>query len=175
MPQAFELIRGVLDKYRGLPDKLAGLTDKSAEIYRSHGREPKTTDPIASGNVSPVTHYMRYVRLFNAGQAGAGRMLSRRVYDALEREFAELAYDADEQADIECDVLKETCDVSVWLAKFDVDKAERRDLVQFIDECKQAEDAIATARSSAQVRLRLDKTASLAPPAEVSRFARNGK
>ena len=69
-----------------------------------------------------------------------------------------------------------TKDKRIRLARFraDVDKAERRDLVQFIDECKQAEDAIATARSSAQVRLRLDKTASLAPPAEVRKFTAKG-
>lgn len=174
MTNAFTIVHSVLDRFRGLPVKLSMLTGKSQQWFTSHGAEPKTQNPLSSGNVSAVDHYMIFARQYEAGATGAGRMLNRRVAEALEAEFSEREYNITHQPQIEADVLQETCDVSIWLAKFDVDKAERRDLVQFIDECKQAEDAIATARSSAQVRLRLDAQRPLAPPAEVRAFSSKG-
>jgi len=150
----YELVGPVLARYRGLAVKLSELTTKAKQWWSSHGAEPKSQNPLSSGNKSAVDHYLRFARLYEAGAKGAGRMLNRRVYDALEAEFSEQDYREDEQPRIEVSVLKETCDVSMWLAKFDIPTANEQELVLFIDDCKEGEDSIATARSAAQVRLR---------------------
>lgn len=153
MIAAFEIVHSVLDQHRGLPERLHAMNGKSAEWYRSHGRKPKTEDPIANGNVSEVEHYMRYCRKYEAGSRGAGRMLSHSVFAALESEFCEQG--EVDQVQLEISVIDETCDVQKWLAMFDIPTASRRDLVQFIDECKEAEDAIGQAKAQAIARLKL--------------------
>lgn len=153
MTYPFEIVAHVLDQYRGLPERLHSRNGKSAEWYRSHGRRPRTEDPMANGNVSEVEHFMRYVRKYEDAAAGAGRMLSHSVYVALEAEFCgECNCD---QSELECEVIDETADVQKWLARFDIDSASRRDLVQFIDECKQAEDKITAAKSAAIAQLKV--------------------
>lgn len=110
MQNPYEIVHAVLDKFRGLPERLARITDKTPEWYRSHGREPKTSNPEMSGNVSPVTHYMRYCGLFEAVHPGAGRMLSNRVHGVLDAEFAERDALLSSPVDLELLVFQRECD-----------------------------------------------------------------
>lgn len=109
MAEAYEIIHQVHDAYKGLADRLARLKGKSAELFRSHGREPKTLNPLASGNVSPVHHYIQYVREHEAALAGAGEMLNARVFSSLQAEFAEDSGEC--QTELHAGVLKESFDV----------------------------------------------------------------
>ena len=171
---AYRIVGKVLDKFRGLPQKLAAMNGQSHQWYSSHGLEPKTVNPLSSGNVSPVEHYMRFARKYEAGSQGAGAMLNTRVYEALREEFTETEIDETDQCDIECRVIKEECDVQTWLAKFDIDKAPKRDLVQFMSECDEAVEAIMAAKSRAIVRIKLSAREVVAALPEVER-RRNGR
>jgi hypothetical protein len=155
MLEPYRIVHSIMDAYRGLPEKLARITALSAEWYRSHGREPKTANPLAGGNVSPVTHYMRYCGLFEAGMPGAGRMLNNRVFAALDAEFAERDLLLSDPVDLEVNVIKQGCDVQTWLAKFDIDTASLPDLVMFQNECDESTDAILAAKARARARQRM--------------------
>lgn len=155
MTNSWDLVRSVLDKFRGLPVKLSGMTDKCEETYRSHGREPKTSNPIANGNVSPVTHYLRYVRLYEAADPGAGQMLSNRVFEALAAEFAENDLLDTSQPEIEVEIINETCDVEKWLSRYDLKAASRPELLEFDRECDEAIDTIMRAKGTARATLKL--------------------
>lgn len=152
--EAHEIVHGVLEVFRGLPSRLASITGKSASWYQSHGRTPKTFDPVANGNVSPVTHYMRYARKFEMAEPGSGRMLNNRVHAELDSEFAQMDLHEVPQRNLEVDVIDQTCDVQKWLARFDIENASRNDLLGFEKECDQALDAIAAAKARARVQLK---------------------
>lgn len=145
---AHEIVHTVLDTYHGLPERLAAITGKSAEIYRSHGRMPKTIDPIASGNVSPVTHLMTYARLLEAAMPGAGRMLICRLFAALDTEFGEVSNKS--QADIHISIEDESCDVRKMLARKALDTFTPSELRTFEDECDEAIEAFQDAKSKAR-------------------------
>lgn len=151
---AHEIVHTVLEAFRGLPAKLASITDKSASWYQSHGRTPKTDDPVANGNCSAVTHYMRFARLYETAEPGSGRMLSNRVYAALDAEFAARDLLDSSQSELHIDVIDETCDVEKWLARFDLENASRKDLLEFETECDEAIEAVLNAKSKARARIR---------------------
>ena len=174
MNKGWQIVSKIYAKYRGLPVKLSALNGKTDEWYASHGRVSKTDNPNQSGNLSPVDHYLRYCRLFEASDNGAGAMLNTRVYEALREEFTETEIDETDQCDIECRVIKEECDVQTWLAKFDIDTAPKRDLVQFMSECDEAVEAIMAAKSRAIVRIKLSAREVVANLPEVER-RRNGR
>ncbi len=161
---AHQIVHDVQEAFRGLAAKLSAITDKTASWYQSHGRTPKTEDALANGNVSPVTHYMRYARQYEAAEPGSGRMLSNRVFAALDMEFAEKDLRDVTQSHLHVDVIDEVGDVQRWLAKFDLHNATRNELLGFERECNEANDAICAARARARVRLReleLERSAEL--------------
>lgn len=87
-------------------------------------------------------------------------------------EFTERQIDIVDQQDIECGVVDETSDIQKWLIRYDIDKADPRNLVTFIDECREAVDAIQTAQATAQARLkyaRRDTASSLSPQMAVAK------
>ena len=140
--EAHELVHKVLETFSGLAIKLERITDKSAEWFRSHGREPKTRNPLQSGNVSPVTHYLQYLRQFEAAQDGAGKMLNRRVFYALEAEFC--GEDADcSQNSLHAGVLKESFDVLKLLNESDFAELSAPQLAAIEEEGAQLRDAAA--------------------------------
>lgn len=89
MQEPYEIVNAVLSKHRGLPERIAGFTGRCAELYRSHGRESKTRNPLQSGNLSPADGFMTYCRQFEAGAKGAGLELAESVYAVLLAEFTE--------------------------------------------------------------------------------------
>jgi hypothetical protein len=155
MIYGYEIVGLVLEKFRGLPVKLAAMNGKSAEWYRSHGRTPKTEDPIANGNVSEVEHFMRYARKYENCARGAGQMLSHRVHAALSAEFAEDALNHVPQSEIHINALDQFQDVSKWLINFDFEHATRTQLVAFEDECNEACEEISKAKARARVHKKL--------------------
>lgn len=84
---AHEIIKNVQERYRGIAIKLAGVTGKCEEWFHSHGREPKTRNPLQSGNLSPVDHFMTYCRQYEACETGAGQMIAESVCAVLTAEF----------------------------------------------------------------------------------------
>jgi hypothetical protein len=154
MSEPYEIVHDVHDTYKGICEKLSRITGKCVEIYRSHGREPKTHNPLASGNVSAVTHYYTYVRLHEAAEPGAGVMLNNRVHADLDAEFAAISPTVP-QKDIHVPIINEVCDVEKWLASFDIEQATRPQLVAFEDECSEAIDALLAAKAQARARKRL--------------------
>lgn len=152
MNEPYALVHSVHEEYKHA-EKLARITGKSAEIYRSHGREPKSSNPIANGNVSPVTHYMSYCELYEAAEPGSGRMLNARVHEELETRFTERDLKTT-QRDLHIGVEDETCDVRKWLASHDIPNATRMELLDFERECDEAIEAINQAKSKARVRIR---------------------
>jgi hypothetical protein len=150
MSQTFphDVVHAVLETFKGLPERLSAITGKSAEIYRSHGRMPKTIDPIASGNVSPVTHLMTYARLLEAAMPGAGRMLISRLFAALDTEFREITNKT--QSEIHLHIEDESCDVRKSLARKNLDKCTPSELRTFEAECDEAIEAFQDAKSKAR-------------------------
>lgn len=131
------------------------MNGKSPELYSSHSREPKTLNPMSSGNVSEVEHYMRYCRKYEGAIRGAGQYLNTLVHSELEAEFADRLAIETNQVDIECVVIDEAADVQKWLAKCDIPTAIRSQLVTFEDECNEAIRAIETAKGQARARRRV--------------------
>jgi hypothetical protein len=132
--QPYEICHAVFDAFRGLPEKLSRINSLSAEIFRSHGRQPKTENPDANGNVSPVTHFMRYCEQYEAVEPGAGMMLSNRVFAELETRFRESG-DYPSQKDLHCGSIDEAHDVQRCLASIDLENASARELKAIEGEC----------------------------------------
>jgi hypothetical protein len=139
MAEAHQIIRQVLDTFKGLPVKLERITSKSAEWWRSHGREPKTQNPLQSGNPSEVTHYMKFARRYEAAEKGAGKMLVRRVGAELEMEFSESDC-IESQSELHAGVLKESFDVLKCLGESDFKHLTNPELLAIEEEGAQLRD-----------------------------------
>lgn len=168
MFKPYKIVHAVHEKFRGLPEKLAGITTKSDDWHRSHGYEPKTENPAAYGNASDAAKFVTMCRQYESAIRGAGRLLSDRIHRALTTEFADGDLLDTDQIDLEVDVISESCDVQTWLARFDIDSANRASLLCFEDECDQAIDAVMRAKARARARRR-----SLETP--VRNLAANGR
>lgn len=155
MKEAHEIVKSVQSAYRKVVKGMARITGKSEEWFYSHGREPKTQNPLQSGNNSAVTDFMLYARQYEAADQGAGRCLNNRVHAALDAEFSEQDLFHVEQSDLHVGVIDETSDVQKWLARFEIESATRKELVDFEDECEQAIEAIQTAQSHARAARRI--------------------
>lgn len=153
--EAHLIIHQVQEAFRGLAVKLSRITDKSDEWFASHGREPKTRNPTQSGNVSPVTHYLKYARQFEAAQPGAGKMLNHRVHSELEMEFTESASKVSQKL-LHAGLLKESFEVFTCFAERDFENSSLVELSEIEKECAElrdaAHDAIVRIRSIAKLR-----------------------
>lgn len=152
MPKAYEIIHTVFEAYRGLPERLATLTGKASQLYRSHGYEPKTDNPMAGGIPSPTTHFIQQCELYEAAKPGAGQMLVNRVHAELCQRFAEHDLTRVTDRDIECEVIDQNHDVQKWLASKDIDTASRNELICFERECDEAIEAIHAAKARARAK-----------------------
>jgi hypothetical protein len=144
--EAHEIVGQVHEKFKKVCEGLAKLTGLNAETFRSHHREPKSQNPLSSGNASPVTHYMRYCRQNQASEKGAGRMLNRRVYEELEMEFAETELgdnDCSEltQTAMHTGILRESYDVLKCLNEHKFDELSLPELARIEEEGAQLRDA----------------------------------
>lgn len=155
MIQAWQLVATVQEKFRGLPARIAAMNGKTAEWYSSHSREPKTQNPMASGNVSEVEHYMRYCRKYEGAIRGAGRYLNSLIHSELEAEFADRIATETNQAEMECEVIDEVTDVSKWLIRFDIANASRVELLDFERQCDEAVNSVEHAKAQARARRRM--------------------
>jgi hypothetical protein len=153
--EAYQIIHQILVHFRGLPEKLQRITEKSDEWFSSHGREPKTRNPLQSGNVSPLTHYLKFVRLYEAADKGAGKMLNRRVYAELESEFTENIVNTS-QKELQKQFLKEAFEFLKCLAEKEFEHASSGELAEIEQECMEvrevASDAIAHLRAIKRTR-----------------------
>lgn len=153
--EAHEIVAEVHDAFPNLPAKVARLKGVSAETIRSHHREPKTHNPLSSGNASPVTHYIEYIHQNESAERGAGRMLNNRVHASLNADFD--SDDGHDQSELHEAILDEGCDVNKWLAKHDLNHATSRQLKTFETECDEAVEAILEAKSKARaIRRRME-------------------
>jgi len=137
--EPFEIVHSVLEKHR-IAEKLAGITGKSAEFFRSHGREPRSSNPLQSGNVSPVTHFMRYVRQFAACDPEAGRLLLELVASTLSAEMG--PQPSVTQRDSHAALIREFADVSGQLAVAELDDLSTVDLKKFEVDVAEVRDAL---------------------------------
>jgi len=153
--EAHHIIRQVLDAFKGLPVKLERITSKSAEWYRSHAREPKSQNPLQTGNLSEVAHYMKFARLYEASEKGAGKMLNRRVAAELEMEFSEKNC-AESQSELHAGVLKESFDVLKCLGESNFEHLSLVELADIEEEGAQlrdkASDFVSHVRSIRKIR-----------------------
>jgi hypothetical protein len=132
--KAHEITHLVLDKFNKLAKRLEDITDKGYHWWQSHGREPKTENPLANGNASPVTHYLRHAKLYEAAVPGAGGYLNELVYAELKCTFS-----GDETEDcvlrtIRRNVRKESFDVLHILDEKELSEASKSDLREWIRE-----------------------------------------
>jgi len=155
--QAHEIVNQVQSAYKGIAAKLALFTGKSEELFRSHGREPKSRNPLQSGNVSPVTAYIEYVHKYQAAHRGAGQTLNARVHASLNAEFAECDMSVS-AIDLHENLIDEHCDVQKWLARFQMDTATAKQLAVFELECDEAMDALLAAKARARSAKRLKES-----------------
>ena len=155
MAEAHEIVSQVLEAFKGLPVSLERLFQRKAELWRSHARTPKSRDALASGNVSPVTHFIQYCRQYQAAAAGAGLMLAERVAAELALEFAPDSSVCDKSEMIE-GVLKESYDVLRELNDCNFEDASTGDLSKIETECQQlaekAQDVRAHIRAIKRIR-----------------------
>lgn len=132
--QAHEITGLVFEKFSKLTQRLSEITDKGYHWWQSHGREPKTENPIANGNASPVTHFLRHVKLYEAAEPGAGAYLNELVYAELKCSFK-----GDHSADcvlrtIRSNVRKEAFEVLDKLDEKELSQASKTDLKDWIRE-----------------------------------------
>lgn len=151
--EAHQIVGQVHEAFPKVPDRLALLFGKTAELFRSHHREPKSRNPSQSGNTSPVTHYIEYVHRYEAAVPGAGRMLSNRVHASLTAEFD----DEDILTEVEHfeTIADESLDVKKWLAKYKFRDATPNQLVSLEREIGEAIDALQDALGDARHTRRL--------------------
>lgn len=144
-----EIIHQLQQEFPKLPKRLSQITSKCAETYRSHGREPKSRNPLQSGNCSPVTHYMEYVHQNEAAAPGAGKMLSDKVHRSLCAEFSDCDLT---ETDIHLSLIDEHSDCMRWLVNFNLEDATPNQLIAFERECAELQkvtaDAMAKARAT---------------------------
>ncbi len=138
--QAHEIVKQIHDAFPGLPQKLEMITGKSAEWWNSHHREPKSRNPLQTGNVSPVTHYIEYVHQNEAAKPGSGHMMNNRVHAALNADF--IADDLVTETELQIDTINEVADVHRWFAEFDFDDATPNQLATFERDCGDVIDAM---------------------------------
>lgn len=152
--QPYEICHSVFDAFKGLPEKLSRISSQSRELYASHGRQPKTENPEANGNVSPVTHFMRYCEQYEAVEPGAGMMLSNRTHAELEMRFRK-GDEYPSQKDLHCGFIDEARDVQRCLASIDLEEATAKELKNIENECDEAmESAMAVKASARAIRKR---------------------
>ena len=140
MLQAHEIVGQVQEAFKKVAGNLANLTGKTSEWFNSHGREPKTQNPLQTGNVSPVTHFIQYVRQYQAAEPGAGKMLNNRVHAELEMEFGGADCADLSQKDLHAGVLKESFDVLRCLNEFDFENLSVTELAAMEEEGAQLRD-----------------------------------
>lgn len=154
--EAHEIIGQVHEAFPKLPVKVARIRSVSAEMIRSHHREPKSRNPLGSGNTSPVTAYMEYVHQYEGGEGGAGRMLNNRVYASINAELDE--GDEIATADHFDAVAEESLDVEKWLARHDLNDATPNQIAGFEREVLENLDALNRALTDARRIRRLKES-----------------
>lgn len=143
-----EIIKSMHEAFPKVVRKLSLITGKSEEWFHSHGREPRSSNPLQSGNKSPVTAYIEYLHQNEAAERGAGMMLNARVYASMCAEFQDP--DETEQAEHFDKITDEICDVQKWLNRFKIEDATPRQLAIFDAECGEAIESIMRARAKAR-------------------------
>ncbi len=129
--QAHELVDLVQDKYKGLTKTLSEITEKGEAWWRSHRRTPKTEDPTENGNVSAVTHFIRFCKLYETAQKGAGRYLIELVYVELKCAFSDGRDKDCTLRELRHSVLGEATDVLKALDECDLSEAKKEDLIRW--------------------------------------------
>jgi hypothetical protein len=155
MQKGYEIVHLVQQTYRGLPVKLSRITGTSDQWHRSHGYAPASDDSNTNGNKSGVDAFMTQCEQYEAGEPGAGRMLSDKVHNELSQRFAEKDLFTTTQSDLHINIIDETCDVEKWLAKFNIDIATKNELLTFENECAEAIGAIMDAQARARARIKM--------------------
>lgn len=145
-----EIVGQVHEAFPKIVRRLSSMTGKSDEWFHSHHREPKSDNPMQTGNKSATTHFHEECALYEGAAPGAGVMLAHRVAASIAAEFA----DEEILNFSPADVLRETCDVHQWLAKFRINDASAHELVAFERECDEAIEALTMAKASARGALR---------------------
>lgn len=151
--QAHQIIKDVHEAFPKAVRNLAKITGKSEELFHSHGREPKTMNPLQSGNKSPVTHFIEYCYQHEAAEPASGLMLINRVHESLTAEFTECDLT---QNELHENLVDEQADVMRWLINFEFADATPNQLIAFERECSEliekAADAMAKARSTRRTK-----------------------
>lgn len=153
--EAHEIVSAVQDKYRGLAVEMDAITDKGASTYRSHCLEPKTRNPLASGNPSPVTHFMLYARQYEKAKPGAGSDLIDLVHSELEAEFSGDS-DICSEGELQAKALKESFDVLQRLANCDFAQLSIGELLTLETDCDEMADIAILVKTNAR-RVRREK------------------
>lgn len=150
MIEAHEIVHDIHEKFKGLSGRLERLFKKSANWWRSHGYVPKTIDPEASGNVSPVTHYIEYVEQFGAADRKAGILLNEKVFAELKARLTENEIESFTQSQLRRNLLKEATDAICALDERAIETACRNDLTRWESELVELRDI--TDKAIANVR-----------------------
>lgn len=169
MLQGFEIVHQVHDAFRGLAGKLSRITGKSDVWWRSHGYEPRTSNPMANGNTSPAADYIAYCELLQAAEPGAGSMLNHRVHSELSLRFSEQDFADKDHGELVEKVFDENCDVEKWLASKNFATATSSELAAFENECDEAIERILEAKGKARItKQRMQITQKVKPIREVA-------
>jgi hypothetical protein len=150
MINGFEIIQQIQEKFPKICYKLAGITGKTYEWFSSHGREAKTHNPLASGNLSPVDHILTYARQYEAADRGAGLMLIHRIAAELQLEF-EGCQNAKETKEILNSLLREFSDVAQELNNCDTSKWHKSDYAYAETQCDELSEIALTCKSKFRV------------------------
>lgn len=134
MIEAHDIVHDIHEKFRGLAGRLERLFKKSANWWRSHGYTPKTIDPEASGNVSPVTHYLEYVEQYGAADRKAGLYLNEKVFVELKARLNDDASDKFTQSQLRRQMLKEATEAICALDECEIEGACKNDLIRWESE-----------------------------------------
>jgi len=118
-----QIIKKVLEKYRGLAARLAEITELSAEWWSSHGRVPRSINPMSSGNkLAQVEDYYQLIALYETAAKGAGVMLSEEI--AADIRFKYLPQDSGDEQSLKRSILREATEVVLEMDSCDFDTCD---------------------------------------------------
>lgn len=116
---------------RGEAEELKRLTGKSVELFNSYRRSPRTPEnPLATGNYSPVYHYLEYFHLRRAANpSGALKMhqlVSAEIEESLTNQAGDNKTTLNEHS---IDILEKTTRAIRKMNEEDIESADRHDLL----------------------------------------------
>lgn len=142
---AYEIIDKTMGK--GEADELEKLTGKSHDLFHSYRRPPRTSEsPLATGNYSPLHHYMQFYRWRRAANPEGALKMQRLLCRELQAELVEETQDQD-LLSLLIQILTKVTETINQVGASHIEDAQQKDLSLLDDLINDADERLQTARA----------------------------